>query len=154
MQLTDIDADAQQHRGFAVAFNNRAWAMADAFGAGDDPTALLNAAHAAAAHWNEIGGPVEKNRAVMLLAYSYVLADVGSLAYPYAEASRRFCLEQKTEDWELALVEAIFALAARKVGDEAAARAACSAAKIAFDRIASQGERSIIEPVIRNALRE
>jgi catechol 2,3-dioxygenase-like lactoylglutathione lyase family enzyme len=119
--MTDHAADAEiatWHRFFAVECNNRAWALADQrTRTAAESDELLNAAHAAALHWQHVGTAVNVERARMLLAHAEALAGHGARALRLARAVLDDCSRRDTPDWELAFAHAVIANAAAAAGD-------------------------------------
>ncbi|HEY3564173.1 MAG TPA: hypothetical protein VGL96_04150, partial [Casimicrobiaceae bacterium] len=76
------------HRFFGSTANNRAWTLAEMPSHEVDRDELLNAAHAAAWHWQQIGTELHRMRACMLLAQAHARAGLGSSALAYAERMR------------------------------------------------------------------
>lgn len=77
------------HRYFAMEFNDRAWDFAErASRTAEETIEMLNAAHAAAAHWNLVGTDLNRMRARTLLAHRCALAGFGEFALQLAEEVR------------------------------------------------------------------
>ncbi|WP_053076618.1 hypothetical protein [Caenimonas sp. SL110] len=131
---------------FAMRCNNRAWALTAQ--AGRTPAQdreMLNAAHASAYHWGQVG--VEQNwmRATMCLALVHALLGHGKTALAMAQEMRDYFLPRAdTPDWELAFTHAIYAHAAHVAGDEAAHRSAYQEAVKAIAAIADEEDRKIV----------
>ena len=87
------------HRWFAVEFNNRAWELVELPTRSPEQTAaMLDAAHAAGAHWREVGDVLNHLRAQCLLATAYASANEGAAAERHA----RQCLALLTDAGERA----------------------------------------------------
>src|SRR5215475_14226877 len=105
------------HRFFAATANNRAWQLAEQRASEADLRELLNAAHAAAWHWQVVGNERNRMRAVMLLAQAHAMAGLGTSALAYADEMRAYFLGAPgTPDWELAFVHTVHAHAASVAG--------------------------------------
>ena len=139
------------HRFFASTANNRAWEMAEQRASQVDLRELLNAAHASAWHWQEVGNELNRMRAVMLLAQAHAMAGFGSSALAYAEEVRSYFLAKpSTPDWELAFVYTVHAYAASVAGSvEQHSQSYVQAAR-ALEGIGDEQERSIVERVYRH----
>ena len=139
------------HRFFASTANNFAWQLAELPAREVDLRELLNAAHAAAWHWQSAGNELNHMRALMLLAQAHAMAGLGSTALAYADEMRSYFLaEPSTPDWELAFVHTIHAHAASVAGSaEQHAHSYAQAAK-AVRAIASAEDRDIVERVYRH----
>jgi|GEM_PF-255923 len=139
------------HRFFASTANNRAWQLAELRASEVDPRELLNAAHAAAWHWQAVGNELNHMRAVMLLAQAHAMAGLGTSALAYADEMRSYFLARPgTPDWELAFVHTVHAYAASVAGAaEQHAESYLQAAR-ALEGIAEERERSIVERVYRH----
>lgn len=136
---------ASWHRYFAVEANNRAWTLAEGRAGDSDDAALLDAAHAAAWHWQAAGTELHRMRATMLLAHAHALAGRGESAFAYAEGMRRYFLARPdTPDWELAFAQAIYANAARVAGRSQEYREAY--------RAAAAGVAAVRDPEDREAV--
>ena len=133
------------HRYFAVECNNRAWALAaQPARTAEEAAEMLDAAHAAALHWNAIGTELNRFRARTLLAEVHALLGFGPSALAQAEAIRTYFLARDTDDWELAFVHTIHAHAAAVAGETDLHRASYAAARAAVDAIADEADRRIV----------
>jgi hypothetical protein len=112
------------HRWFAVEFNNVAWDLVE----GRERTAadrerMLHLAHAAYVHWEALGAPINRLRALSLLAMAHAAAGSGHAAAQYA----RQCLELDNADlpestpFDRAMAAASMAVAYRANRDPAGA---------------------------------
>jgi hypothetical protein len=111
---------ATWQRWFAIECNNRAWKLAEATNrAPDDTQVMVNAAHAAAYHWSQVGTPLNAARARMLLGYVHALIGSGPLALDHARASLAYFTAHQSPDWEIAFAHAVMASAARAAGEPA-----------------------------------
>ena len=106
------------HRWFAAECNNRGWRLSEAptRSAADDDE-MLNAAHAAAFHWNEVGTAIHRARADMLLAHVHALLGHGAIAIQYARKSFDAVTSRQSPDWELAFAHAVLAHAGYAAND-------------------------------------
>jgi len=139
------------HRYFASTANNLAWQLVELPASEVDLRELLNAAHAAAWHWQAAGNELNRMRAVMLLAQAHAMAGLGTTALAYADEMRSYFLFMpNTPDWELAFVHVVHAHAASAAGSaEEHARSYAQAAK-AVQAIADDEDRNIVERVYRH----
>jgi hypothetical protein len=139
------------HRLFASTANNRAWQLAELRSSEVDLRELLNAAHAAAWHWQVVGNELNRMRAVMLLAQAHAMAGLGTSALAYAEEMRAYFLAMpSTPDWELAFVHTVHAHAASVAGSPERHAASYLQATRALEAIVNEKERSIVERVYRH----
>lgn len=85
--MTDPPFDGQQaHRWFAIEFNNRSWDLVEAPARSPaEVEEMIHCAHAACLHWSQAGGPINRLRALVLLATAYVRAGLAAEALNYAE---------------------------------------------------------------------
>jgi len=140
------------HRFFASTANNRAWQLAELRPSEVDLRELLNAAHAAAWHWQVVGNELNRMRAVMLLAQAHAMAGLGTSALAYADEMRSYFLAMlSTPDWELAFVHTVHAYAASVAGSAEQQLESYVQAARALKGIADEGERRIVERVYRHA---
>jgi hypothetical protein len=138
------------HRFFAATANNRAWDLAEQPAGTVDLRELLNAAHAAAWHWQAVGDELNRMRALMLLAHAHALAGLGTSALSYAEEMRSYFLARPdTPDWELAFVHTVHAYAASVAGSAAQHTESYGKATRALERIVDEKDRSIVERIYR-----
>ena len=142
------------HRFFGSTANNRAWTLAELPADQVDRDELLNAAHAAAWHWQQIGTELHRMRACMLLAQAHAQAGLGRSALAYAERMRRFFLmTPDTPDWELAFTHVVHAHAAVAAGAQQQHADSYANAQAAVHAIADEEDRAIVERVFRHVPR-
>lgn len=90
MTEPNFDTDSA-HRWFAVEFNNQAWDLVEAEDRTETETArMLHLAHAAWAHWTEVGSELNVQRAECLLSTAYAVAGNADQALRYG----RSCVER------------------------------------------------------------
>jgi len=86
---------ARAHRWFGVEFNNRAWELVEKEGrSAVEVEEMLHAAHAAAIHWQQVGAPINGQRAEVLLATAY--AAVGRWDTALRHAQKALVLSETT----------------------------------------------------------
>ena len=146
------DSDpAHWHRFFGASANNAAWTLAESPAGAFDPRALLDAAHAAAWHWAEVGNELNRMRARTLLALAHARAGLGTSALAYAVETQAYLTARpETPDWEIAMAHAIRAHAAAAAGLHEMHATAYAQAQRAVDAIAQDEDRQIVERVLRN----
>jgi hypothetical protein len=108
------------HGWFAREANNRAWALTEQEGLGEDGKreALLTA-YASVYHWSKIGAPVHMARGRLLLARVHAVRGEGDQALANARAAFDFVASADAEPWEMAFAHAAMADSARVAGDRA-----------------------------------
>ena len=132
-------------RYFAIESNNRAWELAvQTSRTSEETIEMLNAAHAAALHWNVVGNELNHMRAKTLLAEAHALAGFGESALRLAEEIRTYFLSRETEDWEIATVYSIHAHSAACACDVEKHRDSYESAKAAVEKIADAEDRRIV----------
>ena len=137
---------AAWHRYFAVEYNNRAWELSIQVRNPMEQEEMLNAAHASALHWAEVGTELNQMRATMLLAEVHALLGMGKSALAYASRMRDFFLNQDdTPDWEIAFTHVIHAHAADVAGEIEVYENAYSEAQSALDAIADPADRKTVQ---------
>jgi hypothetical protein len=140
------------HRFFDSAANNAAWTLAELPASEVDRLELLNAAHAAAWHWQQIGTELNRMRGLMLLAQAHAQAGLGTTALAFAEEMRSYFLAAPgTPDWERAFVHIVHAHAAWAAGaarDDQARSYANAADAVAA--ITDEEDRKIVQRVFRH----
>jgi hypothetical protein len=140
------------HRFFGSAANNAAWTLAELPASEVDRLELLNAAHAAAWHWQQIGTELNRMRGLMLLAQTHAQAGLGTTALAFAEEMRSYFLAAPgTPDWERAFVHIVHAHAAWAAGaarDDQARSYANAADAVAA--ITDEEDRKIVQRVFRH----
>ena len=104
MSEQPADEDLKKwHRHFAVAANNRAWALTEQSElAAEERSELLDAAHAAAHHWRAIGTPAQLAQSNLLLGRAHALLGHGAQAMQYATAALEAIQASDAAPWELA----------------------------------------------------
>ncbi len=144
-QLPEDTKPDAWHRYFAMECNNRAWDLAgQPVRSEDESWEMLNAAHAAAWHWNIVGTELNRMRARMLLAQVHALIGFGDSAQHLSGQVRTYFLSRETDDWELAFVHTIHAHAAFAAGDLVTHRDSYQDAIQALDAIADDEDRKIV----------
>lgn len=139
------------HRFFASMANNRAWDLAESAASEVDLPELLNAAHAAAWHWQAVGNELNRMRAVMLLAQAHAMAGLGASALAYANEMRAYFLARPgTPDWELAFVHTVHAHAASVAGSATLHAESHARATRALEGITNEKDKGIVERVYRH----
>lgn len=109
---------ARWQKWFAIACNNRAWALVEQQSRTPAEThELLHTAHAAAWHWSRVGTELNGARSEMLLGFAHALAGDGPLALRYAMSSFNYFNEHEAPDWEQAFAHAVLAAAAKAAGN-------------------------------------
>jgi len=109
---------ARSHRWHAVECNNLAWRLSDQ----PQRTILeaeqmLDAAHASAFHWGQVGTELHRARAHMLLGRVYAVLGDGPRAMAHARLSYDYLMAHDPPDWEAAFAHAILANAAFAAGE-------------------------------------
>src|SRR5262245_57182063 len=118
MPRPPIDADPLEwHRYFAMQANNRAWELSVRERTPAEDREMLDAAHASAWHWAQVGTELNRMRATMLLAEVHALAGDGARALAHAREMRAYFLANETPEWEIAFTHAVTAHCAAKAGE-------------------------------------
>src|SRR5262245_54355706 len=143
--VPDKPDPALWHRYFAIECNNRAWDLSVAARSAAEDEEMLNAAHAAAFHWQIAGNELNHMRAKMLLAEVHASLGLGKLALVYASEVCRYFLSREMPDWEIAFTHVVRAHAAHAAGDAALHRSAYEESVRAIAAIKDQAERVIVE---------
>ena len=147
---TDTNPDSW-HRFFGASANNAAWALAELPASEVDCLTLLNAAHAAAWHWQHIGTELNRMRALMLLAEAHARAGLGTTALAFAEEMRTYFLAAPgTPDWERAFAHIVHAHAAWAAGARDEHARSYATAVDAVAAIADEEDRKIVQRVFRH----
>ncbi len=143
--MAEIDADAQAwHKRFAMSSNNLAWALSVQPRTPLQDREMLDAAHASAFHWGQVGTELNRMRATMLLAEVHALLGYGPSALSLANSMRDYFLARETPDWEVAFTHAIHAHAAWVAGQFELHRSAHAEAVAAIAAIAAEEDRRIV----------
>jgi hypothetical protein len=139
------ETDAQVwHRRFAMSCNNRAWDLSTEVRTPAQDREMLNAAHASAWHWEQVGSELNRMRATLLLAEVHALLGMGSSALMLAETMREYFTNRETPDWEIAFTHTIYAHAAHAAGRLAEYREAYRQATAAIGSVAKEDDRNIV----------
>lgn len=146
MSPQNPDPEAQKwHRQVAMRCNNRAWALSIQPRTAVEDCEMLDAAHASAWHWAQVGTELNRMRATMLLAEVHALLGHGRTALSLAKEMRSYFLSHsETPDWELALTHIIYAHSAYSAGDTEAYRDAYQEATLALEVIAADDDRQVV----------
>jgi hypothetical protein len=129
------------HRRFAAAANNRAWDLSVQTRNAAEDEEMLNAAHASAWHWAQVGTELNRMRATMLLAEVHALLGLGQSALAYADKMRTYFLGAQPPDWEVAFVHVVHAHAASAAGETEKHRASYGLAVAAIEAVSNERER-------------
>ena len=98
------------HRRFGAGANDRAWTLTEQSSLSpSEESELLDAAHAAAFHWRQIGSESEVAHAELLLGRAHALLGNGMLAMRFARSAFDAIVAQSAQDWELAFAHAVLA---------------------------------------------
>ena len=143
--MPDDAQSAEWHRRFAASCNNRAWDLTTQPRTRAQDREMLDAAHASAWHWSQVGTELHRMRAQMLLAEVHALLGMGLSAYVLAEEMRTYFLAVDTPDWELALTHAVHAHAAFASDRPQEHRRSHDAAAAALGAVADAEDREIVE---------
>ncbi len=139
------------HRFFGSSANNRAWELAELPRDQVDLRELLNAAHSAAWHWQDIGTPLHRMRALMLLALAHAQSGLGATALGYAEEMHAYFLgTPDTPDWEIAFAHVVRAHAASAARAERQHAHFFALAVEAMAVIGDEEDRDLVERVFRH----
>lgn len=139
------------HRFYGASANNAAWALAEVPASDVNQRELLDAAHAAAWHWQHIGSELNRMRALMLLALAHAQAGLGTTALAYADEMRAYFLTSpSTPDWEIAFTHVVHAYAAwaadaRELHARSYAQGAQAIAEVVRDE-----DRAIVQRVFQH----
>ena len=140
------DEIAKWHRWFAIEMNNRAWSLAESASlTAAEREEMLDAAHASALHWRNIGTEVNVARSDMLLGYVHALAGNGSTAMEYARRGHAYVLSHDSPDWEIAFAHAVLAHAAYAADERSLYQKQYALAKTLGESIAAPGDRDVFK---------
>lgn len=133
------------HRFFAIENNNLAWELATRLSrTPEESMNMLNAAHASALHWGQIGTELHVIRATMLLAEVHALENFGESSLAMSEKVSNYFQKNKADDWEIALVCTIHAHSAAVAGRQEVHLEHYRAAEHAIAAIADDEDRKIV----------
>lgn len=119
-----------------------------------DDRELLNAAHAAAWRWQQVGTELQRMRALMLLPHAHAQSGLGGTALACAEEVRTYFLgATSTPDWEVAFTHVVHAHAAWAARAGAQHARSYAQAVQAVAAIADQEDRNIVQLVFRHVPR-
>ncbi|MGI9327003.1 MAG: hypothetical protein ACR2PZ_17430 [Pseudomonadales bacterium] len=137
---------ADWHKYFAMEYNNRAWNLAaNQSRSAEENAEMLDAAHAAAAHWKIVGTQLNIARAETLLAAVHSLLGLGKSAWALASSVRTYFAKESCPDWEQAYIHLIHAHAAYVDGRDAEHRASYQLAATALENIADAEDRVLVQ---------
>lgn len=146
--LDDRDSP-RWHKRFGSHCNNRGWKLSvqPARTPAEDRE-MLDVAHAAAWHWDQVGTALNRMRAQMLLAEVHALLGFGASALAIAEEMRAYFLQRDCDAWELTLTHAIHAHAAHVAGRASLHRQSHAEALSAFAAIDNAADRAIVDKTL------
>lgn len=130
---------------YAMECNNRAWSLSTESRSPKEDAEMLDAAHASAFHWDELGPDLNRMRAMMLLAEVHSLLKLGKTAYAYAEPMLEYFKSIDSPDWELAFAYCIYAHAVSASGLEEAYKGAYQDAVLALEGIRDPEDKQIVQ---------
>jgi len=114
---------------------------------------MLNAAHASAWHWTQVGTELNRMRAFMLLAEVHALLGFGQSALAYADEMRTYFLGIQSPDWEMAFVHVVHAHAASAAGETDKHRTSYRLAVAALEAISRAEERGAVASTLSHVPR-
>jgi hypothetical protein len=138
---------AEAHRWFAIEFNNRAWDLVENEGRTADQTQeMIDAAHAAACHWQAIGTSLNAQRAEGLLATAYLKAGRAEPALRHAQRGLALSEQNAAEEtgFDRATTLAAAARAHGLAGDVAEAERLFALATAAAEKLEAD-DREVFE---------
>ena len=151
MKSPDDATPERWHRFFGSTANNRAWELAELPAQDIDPRELLDAAHAAAWHWAQVGTELNRMRALMLVALTHAKVGRGATALAYADEMRSYFLGQSAApDWEVAFTHVVHAHAASAAGAGDQHARSYDQAVQAIAAIVDEEDRAIVLRVFRH----
>ncbi len=134
------------HTYFAMQANNAAWDLAQTTADAISRLDLLDAAHASAWHWRQVGTELNHMRSGMLLAMVHSRMGMGASAWAYAQPMHAFFVgKADTPDWELAFAHVIYAMAAHANGQDQVFRDAFPAAVQSLNAIQDPEDRAVVQ---------
>jgi hypothetical protein len=143
-EATASEDTAAWHRKFAVACNNRAWELSERARSAAEDREMLDAAHASAWHWAQVGTELNRMRATTLLAEVHALLGLGASALTYAEEMRAYFLGIQSPPWEVAFTHVVHAHAAAAAGDAAKHRTSYELALAAIEAVPNPEARAAV----------
>ena len=148
MKSPDDGRPESWHRFFGAGANNVAWTLAERSAVELNTRELLDAAHAAAWHWHQVGTELQRMRARTLLALAHARSGLGTTALAYADEVRAYFLARPdTPDWEIAFAHVIHAFAASAAGDRELHARSHANGEQAMAAIASDQDRDVVQRV-------
>lgn len=139
------------HRWFAVEYNNQAWDLVEApQRSPEEIDRMVHLAHAAAAHWSEIGKSVNQMRAMSLLAHAYAVAGEGKPAVKYARRCTDLSasLTDEQTSFDRASAAACMACALRRDGQANEAQTWEANARSFAAKLDDADDRQVIERLL------
>lgn len=154
MKSPDDGKPESWHRFFGAGANNAAWTLVELPIGDFDKRELLDAAHAAAWHWHQVGTELQRMRALALLALAHARTGLGPTAMAYADDVRAYFLSRPgTPDWEVAFTHVTQAFAASAAGDRESHARSHAAAEQAIAALATDEDRDVVQRVFRHVPR-
>lgn len=134
----------RSHQWHAIECNNRAWDLGgQSSRTKEENEEMLNAAHAAAFHWQKVGTELHNMRAKMLLAHVHAALGMGPTALALANETFNYFTTHESPDWEIAFTHAILAQAAMAAGEDGLYREQYAKASQLGDALADPEDKNI-----------
>ena len=149
-QKPTAEETALWQRRLAGQANNRAWSLAEATSrTSEEDEEMLQAAHAAAYLWRDVGNRNNEAHAAQLLAHVYAFLGLPNPAAHYLSKSEPLLLSDDAAPWERALAHAVAANVAYAGRDEEGYNNHYQMAVELAAALPNPEERSILEATLR-----
>src|SRR3954471_761396 len=131
--------------------NNRAWRLAERPSRTKaEDQEMLDAAKAAADHWQKIGDELERARAAILLGQVHALLGDGEPALHYAREAFQYVSSHDCPPWQHAFAHAVMANAAAANDERSLQKTHYQRAKTLGSALSDDDERALFEATFRN----
>ena len=130
--------------------NNRAWRLAEKLSRTKaEDHDMLDAANAAAEHWQEAGDELERARAAILLGQVHALLGDGERALHYAREAFQYVSSHDCPPWQHAFAHAVMANAAAANDERSLQKTHYQRAKTLGSALNDDDERALFEATFR-----
>ena len=118
MPRPDEDTLKRMHHWFAIECNNASWDLSEKdTWTDEDERSFLAAAYASAFHWEQVGEPINRARADMLLGHTHAQLGEGKRALNFARAAVSELEAAGATDWDHAFAHLVHGFAGGVSGD-------------------------------------
>ncbi|OGS55841.1 MAG: hypothetical protein A3K60_00110 [Euryarchaeota archaeon RBG_19FT_COMBO_56_21] len=144
MPESDLEAEREAHKRFAVACFNLAWQLIDNKNrTKEESDRMIHAAHASRFHWGEIGKPENMERGDWQISRVYALLRRSEPSLYHAMRCLEICEENNIGDWDIAFAYEAMARANSVAGNEVECERYAGLARDAGEHIREKEDKDL-----------